>query len=76
MRHCDSSLRTASGNDHSEFRDQSTLSWLGGRMVQLSMAVGVIISNLIILYFLVIGCCILYVEMKGSSQYRQSLDNK
>jgi hypothetical protein len=70
------SMTVTSGNVHSECWSQSTLSWLERQVTKSSMAVGVVVSNLIILYFLVIGCCILCVEMRGSSQERLLSDKR
>ena len=57
--------------------NQSTFLWFENQLIKLSMAVGVISSNLLLLYFLIVGCCILCAETHSSSiKHMQLLDKQ
>ena len=57
-----SHIPTASDTARSGLGGLGAFSWLQSQTMKLSMVVGVVSSNLLLLYFLVVGCCLLCSE--------------
>ena len=46
-----------------------SLAWLEKEFLKWSMAVGVVSSNIILLYFLLVGCCVFNVDRERWRSY-------